>query len=85
MKLEKSKVKQLVNGGLGVFTDGAVFRGGKVYITLNLPDGNKTSIQGEWLHMSDSIRLTERIKMLQHAIYEQYPEYNDNIPCSWAK
>lgn len=85
MKLEKNKVKHLVNGGLGVFTDGAVFRGGKVYITLNLPDGDKTSIQGEWRHMSDSIRLTERIQMLQHAIYEQYLEYISNIPGSWAR
>ena len=85
MKLEKNKVKQLVNAGLGVFTDGAVFSGGKVDITLSLPDDDKTSIQGEWHHMSDSILLAERIQMLQHAIYEQYPEYISNIPGSWAR
>lgn len=35
--------------------------------------------------MSDSIRLTERIQMLQQAIYEQYPEYISNIPGSWSR
>ncbi|HAV2406288.1 TPA: hypothetical protein NV992_004585 [Escherichia coli] len=32
-------------------------------ITLNLPDGQKTTIEGEWRHMSDANRLSERITM----------------------
>ncbi|HFS7843811.1 TPA: hypothetical protein ACH1RC_005471, partial [Klebsiella pneumoniae] len=36
----------------------------KVLITLNLPDGQKTTIEGEWRHMSDANRLSERITML---------------------
>ncbi|MCV5224793.1 hypothetical protein OFC57_38405, partial [Escherichia coli] len=52
-----------------------IIRDTKVLITLNLPDGQKTTIEGEWRHMSDANRLSERITMLQHAIYEQYEEY----------
>ncbi|WP_113411373.1 hypothetical protein [Escherichia coli] len=54
-------------------------------ITLNLPDGQKTTIEGEWRHMSDANRLSERITMLQHAIYEQYEEYRADIPVSWSR
>ncbi|MEX4770553.1 hypothetical protein P0147_27875 [Klebsiella pneumoniae] len=51
----------------------------------HLPDGQKTTIEGEWRHMSDANRLSERITMLQHAIYEQYEEYRADIPVSWSR
>jgi hypothetical protein len=54
-------------------------------ITLNLPDGDKKTIWGEWRHMSKVGRLTDRVTMLQHAIYEQYPEYRNSIPQEWAR
>ncbi|OZJ61401.1 hypothetical protein [Klebsiella pneumoniae] len=54
-------------------------------VPLNLPDGQKTTIEGEWRHMSDANRLSERITMLQHAIYEQYEEYRADIPVSWSR
>ncbi|WP_462182864.1 hypothetical protein [Klebsiella variicola] len=63
----------------------SLIRDTKVLITLNLPDGQKTTIEGEWRHMSDANRLSERITMLQHAIYEQYEEYRADIPVSWSR
>ncbi|WP_447887225.1 hypothetical protein [Serratia fonticola] len=85
MKLEDDQINSDVRNGLGDFTNGVLFRDSKVFITLNLPDGQKYSIEGEWRHMSDSIKLSERIKMLQHAIYERYSGYGANIPGNWAR
>lgn len=69
MKLETIQIDNTVRSGLNSFTDGVIIRDTKVLITLNLPDGQKTTIEGEWRHMSDANRLSERITMLQHAIY----------------
>ncbi|ABR80600.1 hypothetical protein KPN_pKPN5p08220 (plasmid) [Klebsiella pneumoniae subsp. pneumoniae MGH 78578] len=85
MKLETIHIDNTVRSGLNSFTDGVIFRDTKVLITLNLPDGQKTTIEGEWRHMSDANRLSERITMLQHAIYEQYEEYRADIPVSWSR
>ncbi|MGS3270478.1 hypothetical protein ACB377_32305 [Klebsiella michiganensis] len=85
MKLETIQIDNTVRSGLNSFTDGVIIRDTKVLITLNLPDGQKTTIEGEWRHMSDANRLSERITMLQHAIYEQYEEYRADIPASWAR
>ncbi len=35
--------------------------------------------------MSDADTLSDRIKMLQHAIYEQYQGYSADIPANWAR
>lgn len=85
MKLETIQIDNTVRRGLNSFTDGGIIRDTKVLITLNLPDGQKTTIEGEWRHMSDANRLSERITMLQHAIYEQYEEYRADIPVSWSR
>ncbi|MGC6244361.1 hypothetical protein ACKUD5_28615, partial [Klebsiella pneumoniae] len=53
MKLETIHIDNTVRSGLNSFTDGVIFRDTKVLITLNLPDGQKTTIEGEWRHMSD--------------------------------
>ncbi|WP_159126405.1 hypothetical protein [Klebsiella pneumoniae] len=82
---ETIHIANTVRSGLHSFTDGVIFRDTKVLITLNLPDGQKTTIEGEWRHMSDANRLSERITMLQHAIYEQYEEYRADIPVSWSR
>ena len=82
MKLEYIQINNTVRSGLNPFTDGVIIRDTKVLITLNLPDGQKPTIEGEWRHMSDANRLSERITMLQHAIYEQYEEYRADIPLS---
>ena len=85
MKLETIQIDNTVRSGPNSFTDGVIIRDTKVLITLNLPDGQKTTIEGEWRHMSDANRLSERITMLQHAIYEQYEEYRADIPVSWPR
>lgn len=85
MKIEENQINKIVNEGLGAFTNGAIFRDGKVYITLNFPDGDKNSIEGEWRHMSDSNRLSERVRMLQNAIYEEFPDFHLCIPREWAR
>ena len=85
LKLQDIQIDNTVRGGLNSFTDGVIIRDTKVLITLNLPDGQKTTIEGEWRHMSDANRLSERITMLQHAIYEQYEEYRADIPVSWSR
>lgn len=59
MKLETIHIDNTVRSGLNSFTDGVIFRDTKVLITLNLPDGQKTTIEGEWRHMSDANRLSE--------------------------
>ncbi|MCS5992133.1 hypothetical protein LNP02_28775 [Klebsiella variicola subsp. variicola] len=85
MKLESIQIDNSVRSGLKSFTDGRIIRDTKVLLTLNLQDGQKTTIEGEWRHMSDVNRLPERITMLQHAIYEQYQEYREEIPVCWAR
>lgn len=85
MKLETIQIDNTVRSGLNSFTDGVIIRDTKVLITLNLPDGQKTTIEGEWRYMSDANRLSERITMLQHAIYELYEEYRADIPVSWSR
>ena len=85
MKLETIQIDNTVRSGLNSFTGGVIIRDTKVLITLNLPDGQKTTIEGEWRRMSDANRLSERITMLQHAIYEQYEEYRADIPVSWSR
>ncbi|HCI5985165.1 TPA: hypothetical protein NPN85_004138 [Klebsiella quasipneumoniae subsp. quasipneumoniae] len=85
MKLEAIQIDNTVRSGLNSFTDGVIIRGTRVWITLNLPDGQKTTIEAERRHMSDANRLSERITMLQHAIYEQYQEYRADIPVSWSR
>ena len=52
MKLETIQIDNTVRSGLNSFTDGVIIRDTKVLITLNLPDGQKTTIEGEWRHMS---------------------------------
>ncbi|PYD36609.1 hypothetical protein CT690_23995 [Serratia plymuthica] len=84
MKLSETSINQLVVTELGQFTDGARFSSKGVAITLNLPDGARKRIWGEWRHMSNPKRLAERLLMLQHAIYEEYPEYS-GIPSVWAR
>lgn len=59
MKLETIHIDNTVRSGLNSFTDGVIFRDTKVLITLNLPDGQKTTIEGEWRHMSDANRLSD--------------------------
>ncbi|MDD9617258.1 hypothetical protein [Klebsiella quasipneumoniae] len=85
MKLKTIQIDDTVRSGLNSFTDGVIIRDTKVLITLNLPDGQKTTIEGEWRHMLDANRLSERITMLQHAIYEQYQEYRAEMPVSWSR
>ena len=85
MKLETIQIDNTVRSGLNSFTDGVIIRDTKVLITLNLPDGWKPTIEGEWRHMSDADTLSDRIKMLQHAIYERYQGYSADIPASWAR
>ena len=85
MKLETIQIDNTVRSGLNSFTDGVIIRDTKVLITLNLPDGQKTTSEGDWRHMSDANRVSERITMLQHAIYEQYEEYRADIPVSWSR
>ena len=85
MKLEYIQINNTVRSGLNPFTDGVSIRDTKVLITLNLPDGWKPTIEGEWRHMSDADTLSDRIKMLQHAIYERYQGYSADIPASWAR
>lgn len=85
MKLQDIQIDNNVRSGLNSFTGGVIIRDTKVLITLNLPDGQKTTIEGEWRHMSDANRLSERITMLQHTIYEQYEEYRADIPVSWSR
>ena len=58
MKLETIQIDNTVRSGLNSFTDGVIIRDTKVLITLNLPDGQKTTIEGEWRHMSDANRLS---------------------------
>jgi hypothetical protein len=84
MRLSETSINQMVVAQLGQFTDGAKFSSEGVAITLNLPDGDKKKIWGEWWHMSDPKTLAERVLMLQHAIYEEYPEY-PAIPSDWAR
>ncbi|MEH5227183.1 hypothetical protein PO498_28620, partial [Klebsiella variicola] len=55
-----AKFSKPLQSGLNSFTDGVIIRDTKVLITLNLPDGQKTTIEGEWRHMSDANRLSER-------------------------
>jgi hypothetical protein len=64
MKLQDIQIDTTVRSGLNSFTGGVIIRDTKVLITLNLPDGQKTTIEGEWRHMSDANRLSERITML---------------------
>ncbi|HHL0119825.1 TPA: hypothetical protein ACQZLP_005100 [Klebsiella variicola subsp. variicola] len=85
MKLEAIHIDNTVRRGLKSFTDGVIIRDTKVFITLNLPDAWKPTIEGEWRHMSDADTLSARIKMLQHAIYERYEGYSADIPASWAR
>ena len=85
MTREERQLHQLVKYRLGVFTNGARFSDNQMGITLNLPDGDKKTIWGEWRHMSKVGRLTDRVTMLQHAIYEEYPEYRNRIPQEWAR
>ena len=85
MKLETIQIDNTVRSGLNSFTDGVIIRDTKVLITLNLPDGWKPTFEGEWRDMSDADKLSARIKMLQHAIYEQYEEYRADIPVSWSR
>lgn len=85
MKLDESQINNVVNEGLGAFTSGAIFCDGKVYITLNLPDADKKSIEGERRHMSDSRTLSERVRMLQNAIYEEFPDFHFCIPREWSR
>jgi hypothetical protein len=85
MRLSETSINQLVVAELGQFTiNGAKFSFKGVAITLNLPDGARKSIWGEWRHMSNPKLLAERLLMLQHAIYEEYPEYS-GIPSVWAR
>lgn len=44
MKLETIQIDNTVRSGLNSFTDGVIIRDTKVLITLNLPDGQKTTI-----------------------------------------
>ncbi|MHB0169721.1 hypothetical protein ACYBIC_26320, partial [Klebsiella pneumoniae] len=46
MKLQDIQIDNTVRSGLNSFTDGVIIRDTKVFITLNLPDGQKTSIEG---------------------------------------
>jgi len=85
MTREERQLHQLVKFRLGVFTNGARFSDNQMGITLNLPDGDKKTIWGEWRHMSKVGRLTDRVIMLQHAIYEEFPEHHQNIPQHWAR
>jgi hypothetical protein len=85
MKLAENQIMRLVSDSLGVFTNGVHFRDSGIYISLNLPDGTKTSIQGEWSHMSDLYTLSERVIMLQHVIYEEFPDYHICIPREWER
>lgn len=85
MKLEAIQIDNIVRRGLNSFTDGVIIRDTNVLITLNLPDSRKPTIEGEWRHMSDADTLSDRIKMLQHAIYEQYQGYSADIPANWAR
>ncbi|MBP2199265.1 hypothetical protein [Pantoea cypripedii] len=85
MKLNENEIQQLVSDSLSVFTNGVIFRDSKVYITLNFPDGEKESIEGEWRHMSDSRTLFERVKMLQNIIYEEFSDFHFCIPREWAR
>ena len=48
MKLETIQIDNTVRSGLNYFTDGVIIRDTKVLITLNLPDGQNTTIEGEW-------------------------------------
>ncbi|WP_323060607.1 hypothetical protein [Klebsiella variicola] len=85
MKLEAIQIDKTVRSSLTSFTDGVIIRDTKVLITLNLPDGWKLTFEGEWRDMSDADKLSARIKMLQHAIYERYKGYSADIPASWAR
>ncbi|HGE5047241.1 TPA: hypothetical protein ACGG7H_003825 [Klebsiella pneumoniae] len=85
MKLEAIQIDKTVRSSLTSFTDGGIIRDTKVLITLNLPDGWKPTFEGEWRDMSDADKLSARIKMLQHAIYERYKGYSADIPASWAR
>lgn len=85
MTREESQLHQLVKSRLGVFTNGARFSDNQMGITLNLPDGSQNTIWGAWLHMSNVGRLTDRVTMLQHAIYEGFPMYRNRIPQEWAR
>lgn len=85
LKLRDIQIDNTVRGGLNSFTDGVIIRDTKVLITLNLPDGWKPTFEGEWRDMSDADKLSARIKMLQHAIYERYKGYSADIPASWAR
>ncbi|GJL43032.1 TPA: hypothetical protein ACY3K3_002548 [Enterobacter cloacae] len=85
MRLEAFQINNIVRDDLGIFTDGVIIRDNHVLITLNLLDGQKTAIEGEWRHISDADRLLDRIEMLQYAIYEQYQEYRAIIPARWAR
>lgn len=85
MVLTENQIKQVVIDGLGVFTNGVIFHNSGVDISLVLPDGTKVLMQGEWRHMSDTWRLAERVKMLQHSIYEEFPDYHYCIPRNWAR
>lgn len=44
MKLETIQIDNTVRSGLNSFTDGVIIRDTKVLITLNLPDGQKTTM-----------------------------------------
>lgn len=85
MRLEENQVKQCVSDGLGAFTNGVIFRNSNVIITLNLPDGEEKTIEGKWLHMADSRTLSERLKMLQNAIYDEFTDFHFCIPREWAR
>lgn len=85
MKLEDIQIDNTIRSCLNSFTDGVIISDTKVMIMLNLPDGWKPTIEGEWRHMSDADTLLNRIKMLQHAIYERYQGYRADIPASWAR
>lgn len=46
MKLQDIQIDNTVRSGLNSFTGGVIIRDTKVLITLNLPDGQKTTIEG---------------------------------------
>lgn len=83
MRLREKEIDRLVRNSLGDSTNGAIFRSSGIAISLNLPDKTQLTIEGKWCHMTDKNRLAERIEMLQHLIYEQYPDYP--LPDSWAR
>ena len=85
MKLKENQIEKRVIDSLGAFTNGVIFRDSKVIITLNLPDGDQKTIEGKWFDMADSHTLSERLKMLQNSIYDDFPDFHFCIPREWAR